>query len=319
MYAGATSLWRSDNVTDLNPRWQAVDTTPGKLISAIAVAKTDPNIVWYGTTDGKLVYSRNALAVTPTWQQVASPLPARYIKEIFIDPDMPNKVFVGQGGFSDGNLRYSTDFGASWTVITTANGLPKAPVRAITRHPANPAWLYVGGEVGLYASEDGGRTWGANTDGPANVEVSQLSWMDSNQLLVATFGRGLFKATVGAAGATYLPIATGNLANQSLSVKVTPAPADVNQPGAYFVAAILPDGSIYLCSAAGWAPYDPNAPAPYELGVLKERTMPLLSGINLSGIAGTQVLAGYGRGASAAEAFGNLLATGQYKAVFNLR
>ena len=317
MYAGGSSLWRSDNVTDAVPQWTAVTTVSnGKRISAIAVAKTDPNIVWYGTEDGQLYYSTNALSSTPTWRSVSNTLPSRYVMQIFIDPDSPTKVYVTQGGFKDGNLRYTTDYGNTWTVSSAAGGLPIAPIRTVTRNPSNPSWLYIGGEVGLFTSQDGGVTWSTNTDGPANVQIDQLDWEDSNHLIAATFGRGMYMATIGSPIARYSDNASGTIGNLTLSAAVTPAQADTGIRGAVFVAALLPNGQYYLESPSGWFPFDGGHPAVYTQGPLQATTVPVVTNMNLTSLSGTIVLMGYGRGDTPAVALGDLLKNGQYKIVY---
>ncbi len=47
------------------------------------------------------------------------------------------------------------DGGASWADISA--GLPAAPARVVTLHPQRSSWVYLGTDVGVFASEDGGR------------------------------------------------------------------------------------------------------------------------------------------------------------------
>lgn len=58
----------------------------------------------------------------------------------------------------------------------------------------------MGSVVGLFAREDGGTTWSTSNQGPANVQVRDLNWYSesglSAVLLVATFGRGIWQATL---------------------------------------------------------------------------------------------------------------------------
>ena len=62
-------------------------------------------------------------------------------------------------------------------------------------YPHSPNVLYAATEIGVFTSEDAGATWQVPQDGPANVIVSELFWMGSD-LVAATFGRGIFKASV---------------------------------------------------------------------------------------------------------------------------
>jgi hypothetical protein len=206
MFAGGISLWRSNNVRLGNPPgWSSIKPPAGFLISAIAVAAGDSNSVWVAHQDGEIFKSANALAASPTWSVVddnagVNPLPNRFPTRILIDPSNPNIVYVTFGGFSDGNIQRTTNAGATWTDISGSGptGLPFAPIRGIARHPTNPGWLYVGTEVGIFASEDGGATWSATNQGPANAVVDELVFMhQSTTLLAATHGRGLWTASVG--------------------------------------------------------------------------------------------------------------------------
>jgi hypothetical protein len=46
--------------------------------------------------------------------------------------------------------------------------------------------------VGVFASEDGGKTWSPTNEGPTSCRVDQLFWM-SQKLIAVTFGRGIFE------------------------------------------------------------------------------------------------------------------------------
>ncbi|MBL8514006.1 MAG: hypothetical protein JNJ55_08430 [Betaproteobacteria bacterium] len=196
LYAGAASLWRTTNATGTTPSWTAIHTGAGSVASAIAVAASDSNIVWVAYQNGRVYKSTDALSPTPTFTQVMG-LPGGSVTRVFIDRVNPNKVFVGLGGFAPQRLQMTTNGGASWTFAT---GLPNAGVTAIEAHPAKPNWLYVGTSVGLFTSENGGMNWTGSNEGPANVQVSALNWYsefgNTAELLVGTFGRGVWKATV---------------------------------------------------------------------------------------------------------------------------
>jgi photosystem II stability/assembly factor-like uncharacterized protein len=217
----------SENPTNASRSWRAIPfaattTTSGNFVSAIAMAANNKNVVWYAESlNGRLVLcfpdtfdpstcpvygvfkSTNGLAAAPTWTPVGSGLPrGRYLSRIFIDPKDPsnNTVYIGFGGFTTANLWKTTNGGLNWTNIHGT--LPAAPIRAITTHPTIPNYLYVGTEVGLFTSENGGTTWFADlnnqpqNDGPANVSIEHLFWTDNQTLVAATYGRGMFKAVI---------------------------------------------------------------------------------------------------------------------------
>jgi hypothetical protein len=68
-------------------------------------------------------------------------------------------------------------------------------VRSLAVWQNNPNFLYVGTEVGVFASGNGGQTWSPSNDGPTNCSVDELFWM-GNTLVAATHGRGLFSIDI---------------------------------------------------------------------------------------------------------------------------
>jgi photosystem II stability/assembly factor-like uncharacterized protein len=209
MIAGAASLWRSPNVKSPTPFWTRIKkpivpqcNTEGEgCISAIAVAQGDSNIIWVGHQDGEVFCTKNGTKPAPSWTEVKTLTPKRYVHRIMIDKDSPAKVYVAFGGYDKDNLYRTSDGGTTWKNITA--NLPAAPIRTIVRHPTNANWLYVGTEVGIFASEDGGASWSTTNDGPANVSVDELFWYGTNRLVAATHGRSMFMATLPLDPCTY--------------------------------------------------------------------------------------------------------------------
>lgn len=206
MLAGAMSLWRSNNVSTGTPTWSTIHTgigTVGNLVHiwAIAVAASNSDVIWVAYSNGTVYKTQNGTATTPTWTQVTT-VPAGNKLRIYIDRTNANRVYLGLSGFSANRLVTTPDGGATWSPVA---GLPNASVFAIQQHPSVANWLYAGTAVGLFASEDGGATWSTTNEGPANVQVRDLNWYSENassaELLLATFGRGIWRATISAIAA----------------------------------------------------------------------------------------------------------------------
>jgi hypothetical protein len=177
--------------------------TTNNFISAIAVAQGNSNIIWVGHNNGAVYYTTNGTATTPTWT-LADPGPSRMVNRILIDPANSNTVYVAFGGYTSGNLLKTSDSGATWTDLS--GGLPQAPIRGIARNPANANWLYVGTEVGVFTSENGGSSWSTSNDGPGAVSVDELFFIGSSQTLVAaTHGRGMWKASINSSAGSVSP------------------------------------------------------------------------------------------------------------------
>jgi hypothetical protein len=208
MLVGARSLWRSTDVKAATPHWFTIknpNPTQFNYISAVAVAPTDSNIIWVGHNRGELYCTINGTAATPTWTQLSPTPNLRMVLRIMIDPSNPNRVLVTYGGYNSGNVLELTDASqvckSNPTVTDRHGNLPQAPVRSIVRHATNPAWLYVGTEVGIFATTNGGASWSTTNDGPGSVSVDEIFWLNANTLVAATHGRGMFRATLAPTGA----------------------------------------------------------------------------------------------------------------------
>jgi hypothetical protein len=197
LLVGANSLWVANDARAPTPTWRAIkapstgttESGDGNWISAIAVRPGNSSVVWAGHNNGELYVSSDALSAAPAWRAVAG-LPARFVSRIVFDPANADRVYLAFGGFTPGNLYVTNDAGATWSNIGAA--LPAAPIYALAIGRRNPQLLYAGTDVGVFASEDGGRSWSTSNDGPANVPVEELSWLDDDTLVAATHGRGAF-------------------------------------------------------------------------------------------------------------------------------
>jgi len=203
---GARSLWMTNNAKAANadggPLWTAIKPPAGdgsdSNVGSIAVARGDSNTIWVGHNNGAVYTTAHGLAATPDWTKTGDgTLPKRFATRIAIDPRNAKTVYVAFGGFSADNLWRTTDGGASWTSVTGsgATQLPQVPIYAVAIHPNNSRWLYVGTEIGVFTSADGGATWNVPTDGPANVSVKDLEFAGTT-LYAATFGRGVYKIDI---------------------------------------------------------------------------------------------------------------------------
>lgn len=199
LLGGGFSLWRTNNAKAPNtnntgPIWGAIKNSVGKRISALAVASGNSNLIWVGHEGGEVFKTTDGTQANPIWTRMdhigANPLtPTRYCSCITIDPKNNGTVYVAFGGYNRGNVWKTTDGGIKWSNL--GNLLPEAPVRAIAVHPRKANFVYLGTEVGVFASEDGGATWSPTNEGPTNCSVDDLFWM-GEILVSATHGRGMF-------------------------------------------------------------------------------------------------------------------------------
>ncbi len=199
LLAGGASLWETRDAdapltATTGPQWSRIKPPTGAgFVSAIEIHPLDSNQIWVGYTNGD-IYRTEADGSWIRIDAAGVPLPNRFVTRIkVVDDDV---IYATFAGFADGNLWKSIDGGTTWLDITGTgvSGLPLAPFRDVDVHPRNSDWLYVATEVGIFTSEDGGASWWLPHDGPANVSVDELFWMNDT-LVAATHGRGLFTVT----------------------------------------------------------------------------------------------------------------------------
>jgi photosystem II stability/assembly factor-like uncharacterized protein len=150
------------------------------------------------------------------WDDITGNLPNRWVKDIAVHPTNANIVYVSFSGWCGNNASCPANQGhvwrttnalatpataVTWTDLTGGKGLPNVPVNAIVLDPADPQILYIGTDLGLYRSLDGGTTWELFNNGLPNVIVKDLVLNgDTGVLVAATHGRSMFRLT----GAIYV-------------------------------------------------------------------------------------------------------------------
>jgi hypothetical protein len=217
-------------------------------ISVVAVAPGAGNVVYVGTSSGKLYMSQNALnadVTTVTFTEVESGvtrLPAnRAITAIAVHPFRQYEVWVGVGGTNtaDGHLFWcaNTNAGAAVTWNPVGNAPltnMDIPVNAIALDPERPdAEIYVGNDVGAFLSTNGGIAWANITrpNGLPNVQVNSLKVAPSvGKLIAGTFGRGMYvtpirSAVIRGLGCHPNPIRRNTASGACRVVLSKPAPA----------------------------------------------------------------------------------------------
>src|SRR5262249_27023271 len=107
-------------------------------------------------------------------------------------PTAPGHVFRTVNGLSGS---------ATWTNIS--GDLPDLPVNAIAIDPtSSPHILYVGTDIGVFQSVNGGTNWPYLSNGHPNVSVFGLDRHPvTGQIVSSTHGRGMFELITASLGA----------------------------------------------------------------------------------------------------------------------
>src|SRR5688500_16176696 len=182
-YVGAASggIWKT---TDGGTTWAPLfDRQPVQSIGSLAIARSDPNIVWAGTGEGKIrshislgqgVYRSTDAGAT--WTLMGLERTGR-IPRTIIHPQDPNTVLVCALGHAYGaqperGVFRTTDGGATWTKVLFVD--ENTGCSDLAMDPKDPSVLFAGmwqleihtwGRTsggpgsGLFVSRDGGATW----------------------------------------------------------------------------------------------------------------------------------------------------------------
>jgi photosystem II stability/assembly factor-like uncharacterized protein len=218
IYAGAQVLFRS---TDRGDHWQQISpdlTTndPAKIsrpgmsiqfctITTISESPVTAGVIWAGTDDGKVQVTRDGGA---HWTDVTKNVAAAggaedvWTSRVYASRYAPGTAYVTKTGRRQDDFKpyvfKTTDYGATWTAIT--NGLPQRPVNVILEDTVKPNLLFLGNDIGVYVSNDGGERWVAlKGNMPAAVAVTDMLIQPRESDLVAgTYGRGMWVTNIAA-------------------------------------------------------------------------------------------------------------------------
>ena len=170
----------------------------GEVVFAIAPSKIQKGLIWAGTNDGQVWYTKdgaNWVNVTknisgmPAWGTITSIAPSSFNPAAaYISVDfhlMDNR---------DPFIYKTTDFGKTWKRIS--GDLPKhslSYVRTIAEDPNCEGLLFAGTGNDLFYSLDDGGHWTALDAGLPHTTVSwAVVQKDFHDLVISTYGRGLY-------------------------------------------------------------------------------------------------------------------------------
>ncbi len=209
--AGTAQLWRCTNFfSSADPSWTPngpymMDTNGNPMpISAMAFAPSDTRgmIYAYGTEDGQLLITANGGGL---WNNLdpANVLPGRYVSGLAFSPFDSNTLYVAFSGYDEGtpsqpgHLFKTTNALAAtptWTNISPPVDLPN---NCVAVDPNNAGNIFVGADMGIWNSANGGSTWThyGPASGMPDVPVYDLRFNSASKITAFTHGRGAYVFT----------------------------------------------------------------------------------------------------------------------------
>src|SRR5262249_32184460 len=203
LWTGGRRLWRT---SDGAARWERASAeiagSKQSLVSAIAVAPVNSNLVLAGTSEGLIYRSREALTSGAETEWPSVQPRAGFVSSLSFDPHDPNIAYATYSTFGGAHVWRSADGGANWTVIdgTGELSLPDLPVHTLIVDPRDSLRLYIGTDLGIFVSTDGGRGWMWERAGFGDAAVESLVLHrgdDQISLFAFTRGRGVWRLALG--------------------------------------------------------------------------------------------------------------------------
>lgn len=200
LWAGATRVWRTDNQ---GRNWRSASARFGAdffdRVSALAQSPSDPERMLAGT--GRAIFRTTAALSSGATTAWASSAPREgWVSSLAFDPVDPLVAYATYSSFGGAHVWKSVDGGATWAAIDGAGDarLPDIPVHSLAIDPDARQRLFIGTDLGVFVSVDGGRRWAVENAGFANVIVESLAISRGTadvppHLHAFTYGRGAWR------------------------------------------------------------------------------------------------------------------------------
>jgi photosystem II stability/assembly factor-like uncharacterized protein len=170
---------------------------PYHTIFAISESPLNQGLIYVGTDDGKAHVTKDG---GKTWKPIMKGLPyQKWVSRIVASSYDMATVYMTQNGKRDDDFNVyvwkSSDFGETWENIS--GNIPLGPVNVIREDPVDRNILYVGTDVGVYVTKDGGKTWNVLGKNLPSCYVHDLVIHPrDNVVVIATHGRGMWAIDV---------------------------------------------------------------------------------------------------------------------------
>ncbi len=150
------------------------------------------DLIYAGTDDGCLHRTKDG---GKTWVEITKGIVKdKWISRVVASQYDLGTVYMTQNGKRGEDFApyvwKSVDFGTTWENI--AGNIPLGPINVIREDPVDRNILYVGADVGVYVTKDGGKTWAVLGKLPTVYVHDLIVHPRDNMIVIATHGRGVW-------------------------------------------------------------------------------------------------------------------------------
>ncbi len=194
VYAGGAKVYESPSNGNF---WVPLNNDvplDGHPILSLAVSAQNKDVLYAATAP--FGGQRSSVFVTKdghNFTDITQNLPDRYPMDMTVDPTDEATAYITFSGYGTGHVFVTHNYGDSWEDIS--NNLPDVPANAVIVDPLYPSNIYVGNDLGVFASIDNGQNWTPYQEGMYDaVMIFDLKISPTNRKLrAATHGNGAFQ------------------------------------------------------------------------------------------------------------------------------
>jgi len=215
LYIGGNNVWRTNNGKDFTKI--SVFNDPWKL-KTIREAPSDPNVIYaakenrtwnWVDNNHRLYKATNGQPDSPDWTSLywvdITPntpefnLVDKGIFDLAVDPNNPHTFFIALDGFDPGHRIYKCEMvNGVYNWSNYSQGLLNLPVNCLEIYKGNDLEeMFAGTDDGVYYRNKNIQEWQPFGNGLPLTIVSDIE-IDyvNNEIVVSTFGRGIYKASL---------------------------------------------------------------------------------------------------------------------------
>jgi photosystem II stability/assembly factor-like uncharacterized protein len=171
-----------------------------EVIFAIATSEVEKGLIWAGTNDGKIWYTRDGgqkwndvsknVTGLPSWGVISKIEPSHFsggTAYVAVDAHLMDR--------REPYIFKTTDYGASWKRVSgdLPSDHPLSYVKAVAENPNKAGMIFAGTGHGFFYSTDDGSHW---TELASGLPHAPVSWIvvqkQFHDVAVSTYGRGLY-------------------------------------------------------------------------------------------------------------------------------